>query len=819
MANPSESDSRYRALVERIPLVTYTAAPDEVSSTLYVSPQIEQLLGFTPEDFVADPELFAKQIHPEDRERVLEEIQRSHSSGQPFRSEYRMLRRDGRVVWVHDLAYELHDEDGKPLGLQGITQDITERKQAEKALRESEQRFGSAFRDAAIGMALVGQDGRFMQVNRSLCRILGYSEEELLEKTFQKITHPDDLQADVEQVRRMLAGEIETYQMEKRYFHKEGHVAWILLSVSIVHDEEGEPLYFISQIQDITERKLAEEALKDSEEKFRITFEDAPVGVAFVGLDGRRFEANRALCEMLGCSKEDLLGENYLEHVHPDDREMSTEHFHQKLEEGTGSYELERRYLRADGHVVWNLTSVSLIRDSKGNPSYFVCLHQDITERKEAEKRLRYQATHDLLTDLPNRHLLMDRLKRALRLTRRRRDRKVAVLYLDLDNFKAVNDSLGHEAGDLLLVAVGERVRWCLRPEDTLARFGGDEFAVLLEEVETPSDAAKVAERIVERFIAPLVVDGRELFIKPSIGIALGTARENTAEEILRDADTAMYQAKRRDDDYRVFDPAMYEQALRRLELEGDLRRAIENEEFVVCYQPIVNLQTGETSGLEALVRWHDPEQQGLLAPSRFISVAEESGLVVPMGRWVLEEACRKGAKWQQEHPHFPPLVMAVNLSAKQLQHPDIAETVEEILKKTGFEASWLSLDITETVYIETLEGSTATLDKLKRLGVDISVDDFGTGYSSLAYLKRLPAETLKIDKSFIKGIGEDIEDRAIVRMIIELAHTLGMEVTAEGVESEEQADQLKEMGCDRGQGFYFAEPLSPEEATRFLSR
>ncbi len=571
--------------------------------------------------------------------------------------------------------------------------------------------------------------------------------------------------------------------------------------------------------RDVTKRKEAEEALKESEERFRTTFEDAPVGVALVGLDGRRFRANRSLCEMLGCSEEDLLGENYLEHVHPDDRQISTEHFQRALEEGAERYELERRYLRADGHVVWNLTSVSLIRDSEGNPSYFVCLHQDITERKEAEKRLRYQATHDLLTDLPNRHLFMDRLTRALRLTRRRRGRKVAVLYMDLDNFKVVNDSLGHDAGDLLLVAVGERVRWCLRPEDTLARFGGDEFAVLLEEVEAPSDAAKVADRIVERFRAPLVVEGREFVIRPSIGIALGTARQKTAEDLLRDADTAMYQAKGRDDDYRVFDPAMYEQALRRLKLEGDLRRAIEDEEFVVCYQPIVNLQTGEASGVEALVRWEHPEQQGLLAPSQFISVAEEAGLVVPMGRWVLEEACRQGAKWQQEHPHVPPLVMAVNLSAKQLQHPDVAETVEEILEKTGFEASCLSLDITETVYIEALEGNTAVLDKLKRMGVCISIDDFGTGYSSLAYLKRLPAETLKIDKSFIKGIGEDLEDTAIVQMVIELAHTLGMEVIAEGVESEVQVEQLKEMGCDRCQGFYFAKPLPPEAVPDFLIR
>jgi EAL domain-containing protein (putative c-di-GMP-specific phosphodiesterase class I) len=263
----------------------------------------------------------------------------------------------------------------------------------------------------------------------------------------------------------------------------------------------------------------------------------------------------------------------------------------------------------------------------------------------------------------------------------------------------------------------------------------------------------------------------------------------------------------------------MYEQALRRLKLESDLRRAIENEEFVVCYQPIVNLQTGETSGVEALVRWQHPEQQGLLAPSQFIPVAEEAGLVVPMGRWVLEEACRQGAKWQQEHPHVPPLVMSVNLSAKQLQHPDVAETVEQTLEETGFDARCLTLDITETLYIEALAGNTAALDKLKKMGVDISIDDFGTGYSSLAYLKRLPAETLKIDRSFIKGIGEDIEDTAIVRMIIELAHTLGMEAIAEGVESKNQAEQLKEMGCDRGQGYYFAKPLPPEAATEFLAR
>jgi diguanylate cyclase (GGDEF)-like protein len=412
----------------------------------------------------------------------------------------------------------------------------------------------------------------------------------------------------------------------------------------------------------------------------------------------------------------------------------------------------------------------------------------------------------------------VDRLQQALRHTRRRRGSKVAILFMDLDNFKVVNDSLGHEVGNRLLVAVGKRLRGCLRPEDTLARFGGDEFTVLIEDIENPEEAVRAAERIMEALRGPFVLEGQELFLKFSIGIALGEARTKSPEDLLRDADTAMYRAKEEGLGFRVFEPAMYEQALRRLKLENELRRAVEAEELVVHYQPIVDLQTDELRGVEALVRWQHPER-GLLDPEEFVPGAEKSGLVVPMGERVLKEACYRAKEWQERHPHIPLLVMSVNLSARQLHRPDLVETVERVLQETGMEARSLSLDITETVYIKALEGHTAALDKLKRLGVSISIDDFGVGYSSLAYLKRLPADVLKIDKEFIAGLGEDVEDTAIVKMIIELAHTLGMEVIAEGVESEGQAEQLKEMGCDRGQGFYFAKPLSPEAASEFLER
>ncbi len=390
------------------------------------------------------------------------------------------------------------------------------------------------------------------------------------------------------------------------------------------------------------------------------------------------------------------------------------------------------------------------------------------------------------------------------------------MVFVDLDNFKVVNDSLGHEVGDLLLVRVGERLRRCLRPEDTLSRFGGDEFAMLLENLQSPEGAVRVAERIIEELRNPFMLEGRELVLRASVGIAMGHDRSKTPGELLKDADTAMYRAKEDGVGYRVFEPKMYEQALKRLKVENDMRRAIEAEEFVVHYQPIVDLKTGEAWGSEALVRWEHPER-GLLDPSQFVPVAEETGLIVPIGERVLEEACRQGVRWQREHPEASPLVVCVNLSARQLRRQDLAETVRGVLKSIGVEGACLCLDITESLYITILEGNTKALDDLRRMGVRISIDDFGMGYSSLSYLKRLPADTLKIDRSFVAGLGEDGEDTTIGEMTVDLAHTLGMKIIAEGVESEDQAELLREMGCDLGQGFYFAEPRSGEALPQFL--
>jgi diguanylate cyclase (GGDEF)-like protein/PAS domain S-box-containing protein len=566
----------------------------------------------------------------------------------------------------------------------------------------------------------------------------------------------------------------------------------------------------------VTQRKETEEALRRSEERYRNVVEKQTELVCRFLPDLTLTFVNDAYCRYFEKGSEELVGSRLLDHVVEEDRAYYEEQL-VRLNPHRPTATVEERVFTPGG-VRWLQWTDTAIFDVNGRIVEYQSVGRDVTERREAEERLEHLAFHDPLTDLPNRHLLLDRLGRALERTRRRRGRKAAVLYMDLDRFKVVNDSLGHEVGDLLLTVVAQRLGRCLRPEDTLARFGGDEFIVLIEAIDDPVKAVQVAERITDELRRPFIVEGRELYVAASIGISLGDARTHDPDGLLREADTAMYRVKGEDEGFRVFDPTMYDRALRRLEVENDLRRAIEQEEFVVHYQPIVCLDDdGGVRRVEALVRWDHPER-GLLDPDEFVPIAEESGLIIPMGEQVLEQACRRAVEWQRQFPPSTPLVMCVNLSARQLSRPDLAETVERVLGETGLKGDHLTLDITETVYVQALEENAASLDRLRGRGVKISIDDFGTGYSSLSYLKRLPADVIKVDKSFVKGLGAGAEDTAIVRMIIELGHTLGREVIAEGVESEEQAELLREMGCDMAQGFHFAKPLPPEAVAEFLA-
>jgi len=447
-------------------------------------------------------------------------------------------------------------------------------------------------------------------------------------------------------------------------------------------------------------------------------------------------------------------------------------------------------------------------------------IEQQADEINQFPKRLEQltrQAFRDALTGLPNRALFMDRLTHGLTRARRRHEH-VAVLFLDLDRFKVINDTLGHTVGDQLLVEVSNRLGSSLRPGDTVARLGGDEFGLLLEDVADAETAELVALRIEAELAKPLIFEGREIFMTSSIGIALSSERLGTPEEVLRDADLAMYHAKAKGKArHEIFDGTMSAPALDRMDLEMDLRSAITNRDFRLHYQPILRLETGRIVEVEALIRWQH-EKRGLLQPDAFIGLTEETGLIVPIGQWVLTEACRQARAWQIEYPRTPALGMSVNLSAKQFQNPKLVEEITDALTMSGLEPACLKLEITESVVMQDVPATLAKLHELKDLGIRLAIDDFGTGYSSLGYLKRFPVDTLKIDRSFVKGLSHEGGDSAIVRAVVTVAKSLNMDVTAEGIETEQQRLELKALGCEFGQGFLFGRPLTPEHLKPLLA-
>ncbi len=556
---------------------------------------------------------------------------------------------------------------------------------------------------------------------------------------------------------------------------------------------------------------------KDGSDRFRSAFDNAAIGMALVTPEGRWLQVNQSLCKLLGYSQRELMAIDYLSVLHPNDLRPALANFKNLLRGKIPSCQMEKRYLNKAGLEVWGLWSASLARDSHTHTPNLIFQIQDITDRKQAEERLHHDAFHDALTGLPNRALFIDHVKLAIARLQRRNDHTFAVLYLDLDRFKVVNDSLGHMGGDQLLVGIARRLEYCLRPGDTIARLGGDEFTVLLEDIGDGSDIPRIADRIQKELSAPFNLSGREVFTSVSMGIALSSESYELPEDILRDADTAMYRAKSMGKArHEMFDTGMHSEAIKVLQLETDLRRAIEREEFIVVYQPIMSLDSGLLRGFEALVRWRHPER-GLVAPMDFIPIAEETGMIVQIGEWVLREACQQMQKWQEIFPSEPASFMCVNLSVKQFSQPDLTSRVAATLAETGLAPTSLKLEITESAVIENVETATKMLEQLQALGVQLAMDDFGTGYSSLSNLHRFPINTLKIDRSFITRMAENNENAEIVRTISGLAQNLGMDVVAEGVETREQLDLLKSLGCQFGQGYFFSKPMDRQAAEAFI--
>ena len=565
----------------------------------------------------------------------------------------------------------------------------------------------------------------------------------------------------------------------------------------------------------IAEQERISRALRESEEYFRNAFDNA-AGMAVINPDGKWMQVNESLCRMLGYSEEELLTQGFQGITHPDDLGNDLANLYQLLEKKIPGYQLEKRYSHKSGTTVWVLQSASLVHDADGQPRHVIFQIQDISDRKKAEESIHHAAFHDALTGLPNRTLFSDRLRMAVERAKRDEDYHFAVIFIDLDRFKIVNDSLGHGIGDQLLIDLSRRLEHGTRAVDTVARLGGDEFAILQEDIASLADTTDLAERLQRSLREPFILDGHPFSTTASMGIAYSVAGYERPEEILRDADTAMYRAKANGKArHEVFDRSMHTRAVSVLTVEAELRQALEKNEIVPYFQPIISLHSGTIAGFEALARWNHPSR-GLVSPADFIPLAEETDLIIPIGYSILEQACERTVEWQNAYD-LPELSISVNLSGKQCRKATVVDNIEEILYSTGLDARSLKIEITETVVMEDMLATTEILDRLKAIGVNISIDDFGTGYSSLSYLHRFPFDFLKIDRSFVIAMTTERESRAIVNTIIALAAGLGRSVIAEGVETAEQQRLLSELGCRFGQGYLFSKPVDSNSAAELL--
>ncbi|MCW8808070.1 MAG: EAL domain-containing protein [Rhodanobacter sp.] len=710
--------------------------------------------------------------------------------------------------YVHGNFQPDFDADGKVCGVFTALVDITERRTLELQLHESEQRFFGAFQYAAIGMALISPDGRFLRVNAALCRMLGYTEDELLALGVADVSHPDDFADDSELQRQLLAGERPSYQLEKRNFHKGGRVVEIELSVSLVRDEQGVPRYFVSQVQDISQRKAFEEDLHRERELAEVTLRSIGDAVITTDPELRITSLNPIAEAMTGWPSREALGrsvDDIFELFDATDGQPVANPLHVAIKHNIIIDLASRTSLRhRHGFDTPVEDSAAPIHDHAGNVIGGVLVFHDVSETRTLTLKMIHLTQHDALTGLPNRSQLHGQVGQALAAAARRQQR-CAVLYLDIEHFKQVNELYGHDAGDRVLRAFAQQLRRCLPSEELLSRYGGDEFVVVVPHVETVGAVASLCQRLIAHGEETSLGDLPELGLRLKVGISVYPDDASDAETLLLHAETAMCAAKaQQSHSYRFFTATMNERAQARRQIEQALRQALPRNELQLHYQPKVDAGSGLVVGAEVLLRWH-VDGVALHEPDAFIPIAEDSGLILPIGTWVLRQACNQARQWQQQGRAVP---ISVNVSPLQFQHADFYNWLDHALAESGLDPGLLELELTERMV---MSGGSTTIERLRRIkqrGVRLSLDDFGTGYCSLSYLRHFPIDALKIDRVFVDDVIHHPDTATITRAIIAMARSLDKQVIAEGVETEEQASFLREAGCAQLQGFLYGKAM-----------
>lgn len=770
---------------------------------VFIGAQIESLLGYSVETWRTMQDWSAR-IHPEDRAWATAYCAEETAAGRNHEFEYRALGVDGGVVWIRDVVALLKDEDGRPTDLIGYFLDVTGEKATEAALKASEAQYRAVIESSGDGFWLADAQGFLLETNAPYSRLSGYSEAELKGLHISQLEAAESPEQTRAHIERLLRSGSEIF--ETRHRSKSGRILDVEVAVSYSPVNGGR---FFCFVRDIADRKHTEKEPHLVAQVFRNTSE----GIVITQPDGIIVDVNEAYCHIMGYSREEMIG------ARPNkvssgrhDRAFFDQMWRSLAEDGYWVGEVWDR--RKNGEVFPKWLTINAVHGPDGELTHYVGTFSDISALKLVEEQLQHLAYYDALTELPNRTLFQDRLVHEINISRRDR-RRIAVLFMDLDRFKVVNDTLGHSAGDELLIHVSQRLKHMLRENDTVARLGGDEFTLIARDVTSIDTVASLANRIITDLGRPFSVQGNEVLVGASIGISVFPDDGKDFDTLTMHADAAMYDAKNAGrGQYRFYAGAMDHRAHQRLSLESELYRALEKDQFQIYLQPQVQAVGGRLVGAEALIRWVHPER-GMVAPDEFISLAEETGLILPIGEWVLNSVCALASGWAARGLKAPPV--AINISARQFHQQDLVQRIDQAVAAAGISRESLELEITESVAMTEAERAEAQLQALYEAGFSVAIDDFGTGYSSLSYLKRFPVSKLKIDRSFIQDTPDDPNDSAIVHAMIQMAHTLGIQVVAEGVETERQRQFLEGRGCDYIQGYLIGRPAPVAEFEKWF--